>query len=95
MVILFYNQWGLIGTGIAITTTAALDFIMLTTVMYFKYKYVISAAVIRYALIQVPIGIVAYMLTFIEYPTIYWVGGALLCVVSLTITIMALKQKAF
>lgn len=95
MVILFYNQWGLIGTGIAITTTAALDFIMLTTVMYFKYNYVISAAVIRYALIQVPIGIVAYMLTFIEYPTIYWAGGALLCVVSLTISIMALKQKAF
>lgn len=95
LVILFYNQWGLTGTGIAITTTATLDFIMLTTVMYFKYQYVISAAVIRYALIQVPIGIVAYMLTFIEEPTIYWAGGALLCVVSLTITIMALKQKAF
>lgn len=95
LVVLFYNQWGLIGTGIAITTTATLDFIMLTTVMYFKYRYTLSSAVIHYALIQIPIGVVAYMMTFFENEVVYWVGGALLCVVSLTISVMALKQKAF
>ncbi|MBQ6651966.1 MAG: oligosaccharide flippase family protein [Prevotella sp.] len=94
LVILFYNRWGLLGTGIAITTTAVLDFIMLTVVMRLKYGYVLSAAVVRYAFIQLPIGIVAYMLTFVEHRVIYWIGGAMLCVASLTISVVALKMKS-
>ena len=94
LVILFYNRWGLLGTGIAITTTAVLDFIMLTVVMRLKYGYVLSAAVVRYAFIQLPIGIVAYMLTFVEHRVIYWIGGAMLCVASLTISVVALRMKS-
>ena len=49
--------------------------------------------VVLYAAIQLPLGIAAYIVTFIDYPYIYWLLGLLLCFISLAVSVHILHQK--
>ena len=93
LVCTMYHYYGLTGTGIAITVTSVMDFFMLMSFMHWKYKYAISSNVVKYILCQIPIGILAYVVTCINNRFIYWSSGMLLIIVSSLISIYILHRK--
>lgn len=89
-----YTYWGgLTGMGIAILLTAFLDFILLTAYTRWKYGYSISSPVIRYTLYQIPIGVIAYIVSIQTQGVIYWGGGIALALLSAGISVYTLHQK--
>ena len=93
LVMVCYHYWGLTGTGLALTTASVIDFIILVVYMRFKYGYVLSTQVMKYAIIQIPIGLLAYSLTFIDRDWKYWIGGILLTFISAIISLNILHAK--
>ena len=93
LVMVCYHYWGLTGTGLALTTASVIDFIILVVYMRFKYGYVLSTQVMKYAIIQIPIGLLAYSLTFIDRDWKYWIGGVLLTIISAIISLNILHAK--
>lgn len=92
-VIYGYRLFGLFGTGVAITLTAVFDFCLLFFFMHHTYQYQVSSSVVRYALIQTPIGLLAFFLTKVDNPWIYWMVGAFLTTVSFIISLQILRRK--
>lgn len=94
LVIFFFEQFGLRGAGIGILLAAIFDFVMVFVYAKWKYKYSVSADVIRYALIQVPIGLLALFTTSIkDSPVIYWGIGIILFFISAMVSITILRSK--
>ena len=91
--ILGYQQWGLIGTGVALTAFYAVDIVIIYIYTYIRYGYSLSLPVLHYAAIQLPLGIAAYIVTLIDNPFIYWPLGSLLCFVSLVVSLHIIHQK--
>ena len=92
-VIYGYRLFGLFGTGVAITLTAVFDFCLLFFFMHHTYQYQVSSSVVRYALIQMPIGLLAFFLTTVNNPWVYWMVGGFLTTVSLIISLQILRRK--
>lgn len=92
-VILCFNTWGLIGTGVAIVAIGIVDAGVIFCYTYFRYGYGISREVIGYSLAQIPIGIIAYLMTLSVQGVAYWLSGVLLITASLSFSIVILKQK--
>lgn len=88
-----FREWGLTGAGIAITAAAVFDFVMLCLYMRWKYGYCLSRRAVRYCMMQLPLGILAFLVTFVHQPFLYWLMGTLLFVVSLMISINVFKSK--
>lgn len=88
-----YQRWGLTGTGIAIALASAFDFAMLCLYMHWKYGYCPSHQAVRYCLMQLPLGLLAFLVTFIHQGLLYWLMGSLLFVVSLMVSINVFKSK--
>lgn len=93
LTIFFYLQYGLSGVGIAILVCAVIDFMMLYVTMHFKYGYGMSRKVARYILLQFPVGILAYGVTYIQEPIVYWTAGCLLTILSTWISFVILRRK--
>jgi len=49
--------------------------------------------VLQYLAIQTPLGIGAYLLTFVDQPFIYWGLGVMLSLASAAISLYILQQK--
>lgn len=92
-VALAFIKWGLLGCGIAITVVGIIDFIIILSYTRYKYGYHMSCSVKTYAMMQLPFGILAYLVTFIQNPWWYWGLGMLLGCASLTTSIIILRQK--
>ena len=88
-----YRHWGLFGTGVALSASYIADFLLIGGYAYLRYNYRMSAQVIQYAAIQLSLGVAVYIVTLIDNQLIYWTLGALLCLVSLLISIYILHQK--
>ena len=93
LIIIGFNNWGLQGTGLALTVSYLLDLIMILIYAHIRYHYVISSQVIRYSLIQLPLGILAYAVTFITCDWLYILLGALLCIGSCSASAYILYRK--
>ena len=93
-VIFAFNKWGLTGCGIAITAAGLVDFFLVLFYVRFKYHYRCSQGIKRYMAIQLPIGILAYLFTFIENGFVYWFAGGLLTMASAGISYELLRKKS-
>lgn len=82
LIIFGYNQWGLFGTGIALTMSYILDLAMIVTYAHLRYKYVVSPQVCCYALIQLPLGGLAYAITYVSCEWLYVILGSLVTIAS-------------
>lgn len=94
LIVLGYEHWGLLGTGIAIDATYVLDLIIVYAYTHMRYGYRGTLPVLLIAAIQVPLGVVVYLLTLLAGGLLYWALGALVCMVSLTVSIYILHQKS-
>ena len=92
-VVLAFIKWELLGCGIAITIVGIIDFVVILFYARYKYGYRMSCSVRAYAMMQLPFGILAYLVTFIRNPWWYWGLGILLGCASLVTSILILRQK--
>ena len=93
LVVVGYENWGMLGTGWALSVSYLIDILYIYGYARWRYGYRMSKQVVQYMAIQYPIGMAAYIVTFIDNPYIYWTLGALLCFVSLAISVYVLHQK--
>ena len=93
LVILGYTLWGLYGTGIALAIANASDIIIIVFYALARYHYRMSASVVSFLLINLLFGFMAYGLTFIDNPYVYWPLGILVSLVSLTFSLVILHRK--
>lgn len=89
-----YEHWGLYGTGVAITLAHLFEFLLVNGYAYKKYGYRFSATVCGYAVVQVGIGLLAFIVTLTAEGLLYWVTGSLLALVSLALSWHILRRKA-
>ena len=93
LVIVGYKLWGFTGAGIGITLAALFDFLMLCLYMRWRYKYQISPTVWRYVVLQLPVVIASYLITFIGIKWIYWSLGILLTLASTALSLHILSSE--
>jgi O-antigen/teichoic acid export membrane protein len=88
-----YQHWGLWGTGLAISVTHFVELAMVYSYARLRFGFRISAPVIQYASMQIPLGLAIYLVTLTESPLTYWGLNSILCFVSIAISISILRQK--
>jgi O-antigen/teichoic acid export membrane protein len=88
-----YSQWQLLGTGIALCASYLFDLILIYVYTFVRYGFHISQMSVQYMAIQFPLGLAAYIITFVDNPYIYWTLGCLICFVSLIASFHILQQK--
>lgn len=93
LIIFGYRQWGIFGTGVAITLANVFDFLMIHGVARYRYGYKISSAVMKYSAIHILIGLLAFFTTITVDGYVYWVFGIGLTLVSLLFSLLILHQK--
>lgn len=94
LIIIGYQNWGLLGTGIALTLSYLLDIILVGVYAYVRYHYRMSGRVARYVALQLLLGMAVYMVSSLDQPLMYWTLGVVLCVVSLLFSIIILRHHA-
>ena len=93
LIIFGFKYLGLFGTGLALATAGFIDFVLVNVYAHIRYKYTISNYVLNVFLLQLPLLIVAYLLTYIDIQWLYWLSESLLATVSLVISIRKLHSK--
>lgn len=93
LVVVFFHYFGLFGAGIAITFTAVFDFVLVFVYARWKYDYHISTTALLYASIQIPIGALAFGVTFIDNPIIYWCTGIILFFISAMVSLTVIRSR--
>ena len=88
-----FNLWGLFGTGVALTAMSVLDFLMLAVCMRVKYGFKFSNRVMNMAARQLPIGILAYAITWMSQAIAYYGLGVLLAAISAFFSFQSMKKK--
>ena len=88
-----YNQWGLYGTGIAITLAHLFEYLLVNGYAYKKYGYRFSATVSGYAIVQTGIGLLVFLVTLTADGILYWAAGGLLVALSLGLSLHVLRRK--
>lgn len=88
-----YEQWGLIGTGVAIALSALFDYCLILAYAYFKYHYRMTKAVTGYMVVHILIGVIAYVIAANTEGWQWWIGGVLVMCVCLTATLYTLHRK--
>ncbi len=66
LLIVGFNKWGLFGTGVALVAVHMLDYVVINVYASTKYHYRISRKALRYTLIFLPLGCIAYAITYVE-----------------------------
>lgn len=94
LIIAGYQLWGLYGTGLALSLSYLIDFVIVGGYAYFHYHYRMSSRVSYYAAIQLGLGIAVYVVSLIDNQVFYWLLGTILCVVSMLISVIILRRHA-
>ncbi len=92
-VVFGFRQWGIYGTGVALVAAHVFDLLMIYGYAYWKYGYRCTSSVVRYALVQTTIGLIAYAVSCLTEGWLYWVSEAALTVVSTAYSVYLLRQK--
>ena len=88
-----YQHWGLLGTGIALTLAHVFEYLLVNGYAYKKYGYRSSATVYGYAIVQVALGLLAFVLTCTADGFLYWGTGILIVVLSAALSWHVLHRK--
>ena len=93
LVIIGYNLWGLVGTSIAITFVALLDYFLIIGYAWFKYCYRPTLAVLAYTVLQISLGLAAYCVAVFTSGWLWWIVGSSLFLATLVLSLWILHQK--
>lgn len=93
LIVFGYRQFGLWGTGLALSVTHLLNVLMVIGYARWRYHYSMSRSVVRYMSLQYPLGLLAYGVTFLSSVWAYWVAGILIIAVSVGISLYIIIYK--
>ena len=93
LIVFCYSNWGLYGTGVAITLAHLFEYLLVNGYAYKIYGYRFSATVYGYALVQVSLGLLAFLLTLTTEGVLYWGAGLLVVSVSFFLSLFVLRSK--
>ena len=88
-----YFDWGLLGTGIAITLAHVFDYLMINLYAYKKYGYRVSVTVSRYAVVLLSLGFLAYACTILLDGIVYWIVELIVVLASGLYSLQILRKK--
>lgn len=94
LVVVGYQQWGLLGTGVSITVAHLFDYLLINIYAYKKYSYRMSAAVSRYAIVMLSLGLLAYACTIWLDGIAYWAVESAVVVASALYALQNLKSSS-
>ena len=94
MVMVGYSLWGLWGTGLALAVGNVSDVVIIYFFARAYYHYRATASVAAYLSVHLLIGALAYLLTFVDNPYVYWPLGVVLSLISLGVSVFILRSKA-
>ncbi|MGN1375780.1 MAG: oligosaccharide flippase family protein [Prevotella sp.] len=88
-----YSLWGLTGAGFALLAAHVFDFIMIYIYAHVRYGFTLSHRSISYSLLQLPLGAIVCIITFVSKGWFYWVTGLLMISVSTAVSLWLLKRN--
>lgn len=89
-----YHYLSLLGTGVGLLVASLVNFVVVMSYTRWQYHFVASREVKIYALIQIPLGVLAYVETCFFEGWIYWVVGLMLAVLSLSVSVCVFHSKS-
>lgn len=92
LVILGYDHWGLFGTGVAMAVAGFLEFVYVYFYCRIRFGFVLSGAVTRMMCVQLSLGLLAYLCTFIQDDLLYWASGLFFCTLSVAYSFSILRR---
>lgn len=92
-IVVGFRTWGFWGTGVAIVVAHVAELLIVGGYAYWQYYYRCTWIIVRYAAIQMMIGLVAYAVTLLAEGWTYWITEAALTVVSTAYSVHILRQK--
>jgi O-antigen/teichoic acid export membrane protein len=92
-IVVGFRTWGFWGTGVAIVVAHVAELLIVGGYAYWHYYYRCTWKIVRYAAIQMTIGLVAYAVTLLAEGWSYWITEAALTVVSTAYSVHILRQK--
>ncbi len=93
LMVVGYEQWGLYGTGIAVTVAHLFDYLLINGFAYKKYGYRCSVTVLRYVGVQLSLGILTFVSTQYAPKPYCWLSGLVLVLLSSAYSLQILRQK--
>ena len=93
LVVLCFNAWGLVGTGVAVLLSNVFDLVVILLYAALRYHYRVSRQVVACAAIQVPIGLAAYFATFADSLWLRIVLGVAATAVSAAVSAYVIYRK--
>lgn len=93
-VLLGYQLLGLTGTGMGIALAGACCLVLDLVYCYHKYGYTTSKEVMLYTVVQVPLGVCAYIASLILDGVFYWLVGTLFILASSVVSLQILRSKS-
>ena len=93
LVVLCFNAWGLVGTGVAVLLSNVFDLVVILLYAALRYRYRVSRQVVACAAIQVPIGLAAYFATFADSLWLRIVLGVAATAVSAAVSAYVIYRK--
>lgn len=75
MVAAGYHFMGLVGTGIGFVASYMLNFVVVMTFVFLRYRCTLSRPVIFYSAVQIPLGVAAFAVTLVSNMWVYWLSG--------------------
>lgn len=93
LIIIGFRYWGLLGTGVAISVAYLLELFLVYTYTHFHYRFRLSMSVFKVFLIQLPSGILAFILSFCLRGILYWLLGIICIAISAFISLRILQKR--
>lgn len=88
-----YNLYGLTGIGYGLLFTSVVDFIVIYTFAHKKYKYQPSKEIFQYMAIQLPLGIIIFIIAQYGHDLLYWIPCILLSIISIIISVYIYRKR--
>lgn len=92
-VIAGFALWGLTGTGVGLVVASVLIFLGDMGYIYLRYRFVLSRQAIGYLALQLLIGMLCCLLTWLFNGWLSWVCGGLLTIVSSLFSLFVIHKK--
>ncbi len=92
-VVIGFTRGGIYGAGVALVVAHIFDYLMINGYAYSKYDYRCTTFIGRYAVIQLSVGIVAFVVSLLAEGWTYWIVEAALTLVSTAYSVYVLRQK--
>ena len=91
---LLYGRYGLTGAGIAVTIVGIVDVFFTIFDLRIRYSYVFSNRILKFLMVQTPLGVCAFVLTFFSQGWLYWLTGTFIFIVSALFSFLVLRRNS-